>query len=182
MRDRKRLLFEPRRPLTSSTSSKSNRLKSSQRQIRKSSWIEFTIWWSAEGAAERDAYAIGVYPTFFSPSQLRKRVIVRHVFTHVLSGLFPVIWPGARRTASCVHRDRWREGWWQELATSRPPSDVQSWLDRLKAGVHQNNSIKGSFLGDVLSSICTPSPVGWTSTSRWSASSHGSSRIVDRSH
>jgi hypothetical protein len=25
----------------------------------------------------------------------------------------------------------WREGWWQELAESRPPSDVLSWLDRL---------------------------------------------------
>ena len=26
----------------------------------------------------------------------------------------------------------WREGWWQELAESRPPGDVQSWLDRLE--------------------------------------------------
>lgn len=26
----------------------------------------------------------------------------------------------------------WREGWWQELAASRPPSDIQSWLDRLE--------------------------------------------------
>jgi hypothetical protein len=26
----------------------------------------------------------------------------------------------------------WREGWWQELAESRPPSDVQSWLTRLE--------------------------------------------------
>ena len=29
-------------------------------------------WWSVEGATQRDAYAIRVYPTFFSPSQLRE--------------------------------------------------------------------------------------------------------------
>jgi hypothetical protein len=26
----------------------------------------------------------------------------------------------------------WQEGWWREIAESRPPGDVQSWLDRLE--------------------------------------------------
>jgi hypothetical protein len=90
-------------------------------------------WWSAEGAAQRDAYVTRVYPTFFSPSQLREKGDRTAWFTMFALACFQSF----GRTQDGQHRvfieHGWREGWWQELAESRPPSDAQSWLDRLEA-------------------------------------------------
>lgn len=89
-------------------------------------------WWSAEGAAQRDAYATRVYPTFFSPSQLRETGDRAAWFTMFALACFQSF----GRTQDGQHRvfieHGWREGWWLELAESQPPGDVQSWLDRLE--------------------------------------------------
>jgi hypothetical protein len=89
-------------------------------------------WWAAEGAVERDAYAVRVYPTFFSPSQLRETGNRAAWFTMFALACFHSF----GRTQDGQHRSfiesGWHEGWWQELAESRPPNDVQSWLDRLE--------------------------------------------------
>jgi hypothetical protein len=89
-------------------------------------------WWSAEGAAERDAYANRVYPTFFLPSQLSETDDRAGWFTMFSLACFQSF----GRAQDGQHRGfietGWREGWWQELAESRPPSDVQSWLERLE--------------------------------------------------
>lgn len=88
-------------------------------------------WWSAEGDALRDAYVGHVYPTFFSPSQLREKGDRTSWFTMFALACFQSF----GRTQDGQHRAfieyGWRERWWQELAESRPPSDIQSWLDRL---------------------------------------------------
>jgi hypothetical protein len=89
-------------------------------------------WWSAEGAAERDAYASRVYPTFFSPSQLRETGDRAAWFTMFSLACFQSFGRAQDGQHRVFIETGWREGWWQELAESRPPSDVQSWLDRLE--------------------------------------------------
>lgn len=89
-------------------------------------------WWSSEGVAERAAYANRVYPTFFSPSQLREtgdRVAWFTMFALACFQSFGRAQDGQHRV---FMEHGWREGWWQELAESRPPRDVQSWLNRLE--------------------------------------------------
>jgi hypothetical protein len=90
-------------------------------------------WWSAEGAAECDAYASRVYPTFFSPSQLRETGDRAAWFTMFSLACFQSFGRAQDGQHRAFIETGWREGWWQELAESRPPSDVQSWLDRLEA-------------------------------------------------
>lgn len=89
-------------------------------------------WWSAEGAAERDAYASRVYPTFFAPSQLRDTGDRAAWFTMFSLACFQSLGRAQDGQHRVFIETGWREGWWQELAESRPPSDVQSWLDRLE--------------------------------------------------
>ena len=89
-------------------------------------------WWTGDGAAEREAYLSRVYPTFFSPSQLREtgdRIAWFTMFALACFQSFGRAQDGQHRV---FIEQGWREGWWQELAESRPPSDVQSWLDRLQ--------------------------------------------------
>lgn len=89
-------------------------------------------WWSAEGAAERDAYASRVYPTFFLPSQLGETGDRTAWFTMFSLACFQSFGRAQDGQHRVFVETGWREGWWQELAESRPPSDVQSWLDRLE--------------------------------------------------
>jgi hypothetical protein len=89
-------------------------------------------WWTAEGADERAAYAARVYPAFLSPSQLRETGDRTAWFTMFALACFQSF----GRAQDGQHRSfietGWREGWWPELAESRPPDDVHSWLDRLE--------------------------------------------------
>jgi hypothetical protein len=88
-------------------------------------------WWAATKAAERDAYEDSVYPTFFKPLQLRESGDRAAWFTMFALACFQSF----GRAQDGQHRGfiehGWREGWWKELAESRPPSDVRSWLGRL---------------------------------------------------
>jgi hypothetical protein len=90
-------------------------------------------WWTLEGADERDTYAAHVYPESFSPSGLRETSDRVGWFTMFALACFQSF----GRTQDEQHRSfieaGWRDGWWLELAESRPPDDVQSWLDRLKS-------------------------------------------------
>src|SRR5262249_6712676 len=73
-----------------------------------------------------------VYPKFFSPSQLRETSDRVAWFTMFALACFQSF----GRTQDEQHRSfieaGGRDGWWPELAESRPPDDVQSWLDRLE--------------------------------------------------
>lgn len=89
-------------------------------------------WWSAVGAAERDAYGSRVYPTLFSPLQLRETGDRAAWFTMFALACFQSFGRAQDGQHRVFIEHGWREGWWQELAESRPPSDVQSWLDRLE--------------------------------------------------
>ena len=89
-------------------------------------------WWSTNGPAVRADYATRVYPSGFSPSQLRGSDDRTAWFTMFALGCFQSI----GRTQDGQHRGYiergQREGWWPYLARSRPPEDVQSWLERLE--------------------------------------------------
>lgn len=89
-------------------------------------------WWLAEGATERDEYTKSVYPTFFLPSELCEGSNRTAWFTMFALACFQSF----GRTQDVQHRSfierGWNEGWWRELADSRPPNDIQSWLDRLE--------------------------------------------------
>ena len=89
-------------------------------------------WWSTNGQAVRADYATRVYPSGFSPSQLRESVDRTAWFTMFALGCFQSI----GRTQDGQHRGYiergQREGWWAHLARSRPPEDLQSWLERLE--------------------------------------------------
>ena len=90
-------------------------------------------WWTANHDTQRDAYARGIYPEFYSPSQLRSTDDQAGWFTMFALACFQSL----GRTQDEQHRafiERGqREGWWQELAVSRPPDDAQPWLGRLES-------------------------------------------------
>jgi hypothetical protein len=89
-------------------------------------------WWRAEGSGLRASYAERTYPGHFSPSQLRGSQDRVAWFTMFALACFQSF----GRTQDGQHKSfietGVREGWWQELSESRPPDEVQSWLERLE--------------------------------------------------
>lgn len=89
-------------------------------------------WWSSEGTDLRTLYSQRTYPGTFSPSQLREASDRATWFTMFALSCFQSF----GRAQDGQHRSfieaGCREGWWLELAGSRPPDDVQSWLNRLE--------------------------------------------------
>ena len=90
-------------------------------------------WWTEVGNTERDAYAKSIYPEDFSLSRLRETDDRAIWFTMFALACFQSL----GRTQDEQHRafiERGqREGWWQALAVSEPPGNVQPWLDRLES-------------------------------------------------
>lgn len=89
-------------------------------------------WWRTEGSSLRASYLERAYPGDFSPSQLRESQDRTAWFTMFALACFQSF----GRTQDGQHRSfietGIREGWWQELSQSRPPDEVQSWLERLE--------------------------------------------------
>ena len=89
-------------------------------------------WWATENTAERGEHAKRIYPESFSPAQLRKTDDRVSWFTMFALACFQSL----GRTQDQQHRGfielGLREGWWQELAKSKPPDDYQPWLERLE--------------------------------------------------
>jgi hypothetical protein len=89
-------------------------------------------WWSSEGVSLRALYSRRTYPELLSPTLLREATDRLTWFTMFALSCFHSF----GRTQDGQHRSfieaGYREGWWPELAESRPPDDVQSWLDRLE--------------------------------------------------
>ncbi len=89
-------------------------------------------WWGSEGVKLRASYSHSTYPDLLPPSQLREATDRVTWFTMFALGCFHSF----GRTQDGQHRSfiesGCRQGWWPELAESRPPGDFQSWLDRLE--------------------------------------------------
>lgn len=89
-------------------------------------------WWGAESTILRAKYAERTYPADFSPSQLRDSQDRTTWFTMFALACFHSF----GRVQDGQHKSfidaGFREGWWQELSESRPPDEVQSWLERLE--------------------------------------------------
>lgn len=89
-------------------------------------------WWRAEGSGLRASYAERTYPGHFSPSQLRESQDRAAWFTMFALACFQSF----GRVQDGQHKSfidaGFREGWWHELSESRPPDEVQSWLERLE--------------------------------------------------
>lgn len=89
-------------------------------------------WWDQVKTVERAEYASRVYPEFFALSALKETEDRLAWFTMFALACFQSF----GRTQDGQHRSYieqgWRNGWWQELATSKPPIDVQIWVDRLE--------------------------------------------------
>jgi hypothetical protein len=89
-------------------------------------------WWRAEGSGLRASYTERTYPRHFSPLQLRGSQDRAAWFTMFALACFQSF----GRVQDGQHRSfidtGFREGWWQELSESRPPDQVQSWLERLE--------------------------------------------------
>lgn len=89
-------------------------------------------WWSSEAAGLRPQYSERTYPGFFSPMQLLEGEGRTAWFTMFALACFQSF----GRSQDGQHRSfvetGHREGWWHELAESRPPDDKGSWLERLE--------------------------------------------------
>lgn len=89
-------------------------------------------WWHTDNTDLRASYAEKAYPESFSPSQLRESQDRTAWFTMFALACFQSF----GRTQDGQHKSfietGIREGWWQELSESRPPDEVQSWLERLE--------------------------------------------------
>jgi hypothetical protein len=89
-------------------------------------------WWSSEGTDLRTLYSQRTYPGTFSPSQLREASDRATWFTMFALSCFQSFGRAQDGQHRSFIESGYREGWWLELADSRPPGDVQSWLDRLE--------------------------------------------------
>ena len=93
---------------------------------------EIHDWWTRVGPSEREKYDRRVYPAGFLPAQLRPEGNRVGWFTMFALACFQSL----GRAQDEQHRgfiDRgWDEGWWQELAESTPPNEVQPWIDLLE--------------------------------------------------
>ena len=81
-------------------------------------------WWSGEGADLRALYARHTYPDLFSPSQLQGTADRAAWFTMFALACFQSFGRAQDGQHRVFIEQGWREGWWQELAESRPPNDV----------------------------------------------------------
>lgn len=108
-------------------------------------------WWLSESEEERDKYRTRVYPGFLDVRSLRDSTRLEW-FTMFALACFR----SYGRTRDEQHRSfvetGVRGGWWQDLAKSKPPKDVNAWLERLNAwsGANQPSQEfrmwRGSFL------------------------------------
>lgn len=89
-------------------------------------------WWSSEGTDLRTLYSQRTYPDFFSPSELREATDRATWFTMFALGCFQSFGFAQDGQHKSFIEAGYREGWWLELAESRPPDDIQSWLERLE--------------------------------------------------
>jgi|GEM_PF-894593 len=89
-------------------------------------------WWRAEGSGLRASYAERTYPGHFSPSQLRESQDRAAWFTMFALACFQSFGRAQDGQHKSFIDTGFREGWWQELSESRPPDQVQSWLERLE--------------------------------------------------
>ena len=89
-------------------------------------------WWSGAKAEERRRYREGVYPSILDPSCLEDSNRVGWFTMFALS-----CFQSYGRTRDGQHRGfvdgGVRAGWWEDLANSRPPEEVNAWLERLNA-------------------------------------------------
>ena len=89
-------------------------------------------WWHAENTDLRASYAEKAYPESFSPSQLRESRDRTAWFTMFALACFQSFGRMQDGQHKSFIETGIREGWWQELSESRPPDEVQSWLERLE--------------------------------------------------
>ena len=98
-------------------------------------------WWHERRESACDAYAGDVYPHGFSPANLHMSDSENSTSsdsddrTAWFTMFALACYQSLGRTQDNQHRGfiglGIREGWWQNLAQSIPPADVQPWLDRL---------------------------------------------------
>ena len=88
-------------------------------------------WWNTVRSSECRTYTNQVYPECFSPSQLRESDDRTGWFTMFALACFQALGRTQDRQHCGFIARGWRDGWWPELAQSRPPNDAQSWLERL---------------------------------------------------
>lgn len=102
-------------------------------------------WWDSAKVSERAEYDKRLYPAFFAPLDLGKTDARRDWFTMFALACFQSL----GRTQEAQHRaflERGqREGWWDELANSRPPRDLDAWIGRLE-GWSSSAEVEQTFL------------------------------------
>ena len=92
-------------------------------------------WWMAERRQERDRYAVAIYPQGFDASYLAgvDGVVDRTAwFTMFALACYQLFGRSRDEPHRSFIESGWREQWWDKLAHSEPPGDVQPWLDRLE--------------------------------------------------
>jgi hypothetical protein len=95
-------------------------------------FTEVGRWWLAEREDLAQTYQRRLYPAGFNLSQLQAADDRQAWFTMFALASFQTL----GRTMEGQHRafieGGMREGWWLELASSKPPHNAQAWLDRLE--------------------------------------------------
>ena len=95
-------------------------------------FAEIGKWWLAARDDLAPTYQRRLYPAGFSLSQLHDAEDRQAWFTMFALACFQTI----GRTMEGQHRSfiegGMRDGWWLELASSKPPHNAQAWLDRLE--------------------------------------------------
>lgn len=88
-------------------------------------------WWLKNRDDERDGYAKRVYPECFSPEKLGNAEDRTSWFTMFALACFQAFGRAQDDQHSSFIYRGYREGWWPEIAESRPPDEIQPWLARL---------------------------------------------------
>lgn len=118
-------------------------------------------WWDEAGDEERRKYAPDAYPAGFRPERLRDGGRAEWFTMFALASF-----RSYGRTQETQHRGfinrAIAEGWWNDLANSRPPENMEPWLERLDRW-----SDAGQTLQDQKFSMWRESFVALYTVARW---------------
>ena len=97
--------------------------------------LNIHAWWTREGSSEREEYDRRVYPPWFRPAQLGQEDDRVGWFTMLALACFRSLGRFQDGQSLGFVNRGWNEGWWRELAESKPPEpsgQVQPWIDLLE--------------------------------------------------
>ena len=100
-------------------------------------------WWVENRENKKLEYQRSLYPCFFEPSKLRETHDRTTWFTMFALACFQTLGRTREQQHQSFITRSWQDGWWCELAESRPCDNAQQWINRLENWSATDNDYAG---------------------------------------